>query len=87
MITAAAATAIVSYNDNLTVSVADPNTTYNEKAYPKNGANGIIVDNVTGRLGGTTTAPTRPCFAAIAGISSPSTSKQTTTNNSPNLKG
>ena len=87
MITATVAADIVSYNDNLTVSVVDPNTTYNEKAYPKNGANGIIVDNVTGRLGDTTTALTRPCFAAIAGISSPNTFKQTTNNNSPYLKG
>ena len=56
------------------------------KDSPKNGTNGIGIDEVINLSGGTTTAPTSPQFAAIAGISFPKIFDRTNNKNGPYLK-
>ena len=87
MITDAAAAAVFSYNYTLVVAIDDPNATETKKASPKNGANDVVVDNVTDGSGGTTTAPTSPRFTPIPGISFPNMFDQPNNNNGPSLKG
>ena len=58
-ITATTAAFVVSSKDTLDISTEDPNATETKKAPPKNRANCVSIDDVTNRLGSTTT-PTNP---------------------------